>query len=79
MAEDFEPIQPGEVVFRLDLTAAQLKLTHTALKALLDDYGHDEQDVIELIRTVLDKLPDEHSIRAIDLRHEAMRETRGEP
>jgi hypothetical protein len=77
MAEEFEPIQPGEVVFRLDLTAAQLKVTHTALKSLLSDYGHDEQDVIEVIRTVLDKLPDEHSIRAIDLKREATRETRG--
>lgn len=78
MSEDFEPIQPGEIAFRLDLTAAELKLTHTALKSLLDDYGHDEQDVIKLIRTVLDKLPDEHSIRAIDLKHEARREVRGE-
>jgi hypothetical protein len=78
MAEDFEPIQPGEVVFRLDLTAAQLKVTHTALKSLLSGYGHDEHDVIAVIRTVLDKLPDEHSIRAIDLRTEAAREVQGE-
>jgi len=78
MSEDFEPIQPGEVAFRLDLTAAELKVTHTALKSLLDDYGHDEQDVIAVIREVLDKLPDEHSIRAIDLKREARREIRGE-
>ena len=78
MSEDFEPIQPGEIAFRLDLTAAELKVTHTGLKSLLDDYGHDEQDVIKVIRTVLDKLPDEHSIRAIDLKREARREIRGE-
>lgn len=78
MSEDFEPIQPGEVAFRLDLTAAELKVAHTALKSLLDDYGHDEQDVIAIIRKVLDKLPDEHSIRAIDLKHEARREARGQ-
>jgi hypothetical protein len=78
MSDEFEPIQPGEIVFRLDLTAAELKLTHTALKSLLDDYGHDEHDVIALIRGVLDKLPDEHSIRAIDLRREARREVNGE-
>lgn len=78
MSDAFEPIQPGEVAFRLDLTAAELKLTHTALKSLLDDYGHDEQDVIQLIRQVLEKLPDEHSIRAIDLKREARREVRGE-
>ena len=78
MSEDFQPIQPGEVAFRLDLTAAELKVTHTALKSLLDDYGHDEQDVIKVIQTVLAKLPDEHSIRAIDLKREAAREVRGQ-
>jgi hypothetical protein len=78
MSEDFQPIQPGEIAFRLDLTAAELKVTHTALKSLLDDYGHEEQDIIALIRQVLDKLPDEHSIRAIDLKREAQREVRGE-
>jgi hypothetical protein len=78
MAEEFHPIQPGEIAYRLDLTAAELKVTHTALKSLLDDFGHEEHDVQELIRQVLAKLPDEHSIRAIDLRHEARREVRGE-
>jgi hypothetical protein len=78
MSADFEPIQPGEIAFRLDLTAAELKVTHTALKSLLDDYGHEEQDIIALIRGVLDKLPDEHSIRAIDLKREARREIRGD-
>jgi hypothetical protein len=78
MPEEFHPIQPGEIAYRLDLTAAELKLTHTALKSLLDDFGHEEHDVQELIRQVLAKLPDEHSIRAIDLRHEARREVRGE-
>ena len=78
MSEDFETIQPGEIAFRLDLTAAELKVTHTALKSLLDDFGHEEHDVHQVIRQVLGKLPDEHSIRAIDLRREARREVRGE-
>ena len=30
-------IQPGGIAFRLDLTAAQLKIVHTALKSLFDD------------------------------------------
>jgi hypothetical protein len=60
-------IAPNETAYRLDLTAAQLKVTHTALKSLLDDFGHEEHEVQELIRSVLDKLPDEHSIRAIDI------------
>ena len=70
MSHDFDAIQPGEIAFRLELTAAELKVTHTALKSLLDDYGHDEHDVLQVIHEVLAKLPDEHSIRAIDLRRE---------
>ena len=57
----------GEVHYRLELTPAQLKVTHTALKSLLDDFGHDEHEVLAAIHEVLDKLPDEHSIRAITL------------
>jgi hypothetical protein len=56
-----------EFHFHLELTPAQMKITHTALKSLLDDFGHEEQDVIRLIHEVLEKLPDEHSIRAITL------------
>ena len=29
--------------YHLELTPAQLKITHTALRSLLDDFGHDEQ------------------------------------
>lgn len=68
--EDPDLIGPHDTAFRLDLTAAQLKITHTALKSLLDDYGHDEHDVQRVIREILEKLPDEHSIRSIDLRRE---------
>lgn len=53
--------------YRLELTPAQLKITHTALRSLLDDFGHEEHDVHRVIHEVLDKLPDEHSIRAISL------------
>jgi hypothetical protein len=63
-------IQPGEIAFRLDLTAAQLKIVHTALKSLLDDFGHEEHDIQQIVFEVLDKLPDEHDIRAIDLKRE---------
>ena len=60
----------GDLHYRLELTPAQLKVTHTALKSLLDDFGHDEHEVVAAIHEVLDKLPDEHSIRAIDLERE---------
>ena len=51
--------------YHLELTPEQLKITHTALRSLLDDFGHDETEIVTLIREVLAKLPDEHAIRAI--------------
>ena len=56
---------PDDTAYRLELTPAQLKITYTALKSLLDDFGHDEPDVHRVIREVIDKLPDEHSLRDI--------------
>lgn len=63
-----EPIGARDVAFTLALTAPELKLTYTALRTLLDDFGRDQHDVAEVIRGVLAKLPDEHSIRAITIR-----------
>ncbi len=60
-------IQPNEIAYRLELTPAQLKIVFTALKSLYDDLGHDEHDVERVVKSVLDKLPDEASIRSIDL------------
>jgi hypothetical protein len=53
--------------YHLELTPAQLKITHTALRSLLDDFGHDERPIHAIIHEVLAKLPDEHAIRAIQL------------
>ena len=53
--------------YHLELTPQQLKITHTALRSLLDDFGHDEPEVMALIHEVLAKLPDEHAMRAIQL------------
>jgi len=63
-------IKPGQIAFHLDLTAAQLKIVHTALISLRDDLGRDERDVRDVVNTVLDKLPSAHDIRAIDLDRE---------
>ena len=72
MAED-DIIGPDEPAYHLELTAAQLKVTHTALKSLFDDLGHEERDVQNVVREVLAKLPGEHDIRAIDLKRELER------
>jgi hypothetical protein len=72
MATD-DLISPNETAFRLDLTPAQLKITYSALKSMLADFGHDEPDVHRILREILAKLPDETSIRAIDLNAELRR------
>lgn len=65
--DDLHLIGPDEIAYRLDLTPAQLKITWTALRSYLDDFGHDEKDVVAIAREVLDKLPDERSVRSIDI------------
>lgn len=59
--------QVTEIRYHLELTPAQLKITHTALHSLLDDFGHEQSAVMRVIREVLEKLPDDHAIRAIEL------------
>jgi hypothetical protein len=67
---DLELIKPGQIAYHLDLTAAQLKIVHTALKSLRDDLGREQRDVLDVVNAVLDKLPSDHDIRAIDLDRE---------
>jgi len=65
---DLNLIGPDETAYRLDLTPAELKVTYSALKSLLNDFGHDEHDVQQIVRAVLAKLPPPASIESIDLR-----------
>jgi len=58
-------MEEGPFRYHLELTPEQLKITHTALRSLLDDFGHEEADIQALIHEVLAKLPDEHAMRAI--------------
>jgi hypothetical protein len=67
-AGDTGLIGPEDTAYRLELTPAELKVTYTALKGLLNDFGHDEYDVQRIVRGVLDKLPPAESIESIDLR-----------
>ena len=76
MAEDISNlIGPDEPAFHLVLTAAQLKVTWTALKIYFDDLGHEEHDVRAVVGRVLEKLPNEHEVRAIDLGRELRRKS----
>ena len=66
-ASDPDLIGPDEVAFTLDLTPSQLKILHTALRSMRDDFGHDQPQIHKIIHQLLAKLPDEASIRAIDI------------
>ncbi len=66
--------QSTQFHYHLELTPAQLKITHTALRSLLDDFGRHQPEVLRTIQEVLDKLPDEHAIRAIQLDQEIERQ-----
>ena len=41
----------------IELTPEELRVVHAALKAYLDDFGHDEADVLRQIKAILAKLP----------------------
>jgi len=45
----------------------QMKITHSAVKLLLNDLQRGQASEREILRSVLDKLPDEHTMRAIAL------------
>ncbi len=60
-------MEGGPFRYHLELTPEQLKILHTALKSLQDDFGHDEPEILRIIHALLDKLPDEHAIRAITI------------
>lgn len=58
-----------DIGYNLHLTPAELKITHTALRSMLDGFGHEahEREVGAVVRGVLSKLPDDAAIHAIDL------------
>jgi hypothetical protein len=43
----------------IELTNDELQLLRTALHAFLDDFGHEEMDVVQRVKALLAKLPDE--------------------
>ena len=57
---------PRELV-TLALTPQQMKITYSAVKLLLNDLQREQADEREILRAILDKLPDEHVMRAIQL------------
>jgi hypothetical protein len=41
----------------IELTDEELRVLHAALHAYLDDFGHEEADVLRLIKRVIARLP----------------------
>ena len=41
----------------IELSDEDLRLLHAALHSYLDDFGHDEADVLRLIKQLIAKLP----------------------
>ena len=41
----------------IELTNEELKLVRSALHSYLDDFGHEEADVLRKIKELLEKLP----------------------
>jgi hypothetical protein len=41
----------------IELTDEELRLLQAALHSYLDDFGHDEADVLRLIKALIAKLP----------------------
>jgi len=62
---ELEPDAAGRLT--VSLTPEQMKITHSAVKLLLDDSQREQASVRGILRGILDKLPDEHTMRAIVL------------
>ena len=65
----------GDMTYHLELTGPELKMTWTALRSMLNDFGHDQPEVHRVVRGVLAKLPPAEEIGLIDM-SEAFRRQR---
>jgi hypothetical protein len=60
-----EPDERGRLTVALG--PEQMKITHGAVRLLLNDLQREQASEREILRAILDKLPDEHTMRAIEL------------
>jgi hypothetical protein len=64
---ELEPVPDETGVLTVSLRPQQMKITHSAVRLLLNDLQREQADERAILRRILDKLPDEHTIRAITL------------
>jgi hypothetical protein len=43
----------------IELTTEELRMVHAALHSYLDDFGHEEADILRAIKALIAKLPAE--------------------
>ncbi len=60
-----EPDVEGRLT--VSLAPEQMKITHSALRVLFDDLQREQAPEREILRGILEKLPDEHTMRSIVL------------
>lgn len=65
--EGLQAVLETEDAHAVALSAAQMKIAHTAFKLALDDTQREQSSERTVLRDLLEKLPDEHTIRAIKL------------
>ncbi len=61
--------QPADAqgMLTVSLEPQQMKITHSAVRLLFNDLQREQADEREVLRGILEKLPDEHTRRAIGL------------
>jgi hypothetical protein len=47
----------GGEMHTIELSDEELRLLHTALHSFLDDFGHDEADILRSVKALIAKLP----------------------
>jgi hypothetical protein len=60
-----EPDERGTIT--VTLSPGQMKITHGAVRLLLNDLRREQAPERETLRAILAKLPDEHTMRAIEI------------
>jgi hypothetical protein len=64
---ELEGVADERGILSVALASQQMKITHTALALLYRDLGREQAAELEILRGILNKLPDEHTMRAITI------------
>ena len=64
---ELEAVPDERGIVTVTLGAGQMKITHSAVRLLLNDLQRGQASEREILWAILGKLPDEHTMRAIEL------------